>query len=336
VARIYGYDRIPTTLPEGALQGAEQPAAWGLAERARDALAGAGLMESISLPFVSPEDLERLRLDGAHPLRQALRVANPISEGEPLLRTTLVPSLLRLVRQNRSRQVDRVALFEVGCVFRPVGGRDLPHEPAQAAAVIADGEEHHLWEAAEPPPLFFRARGIAETLLNQIGYDAKWRGTSELPFLHPRAAMTVEVGNQAVGAVGEIHPEVAAGFAIDVPCAVVEIDLGALEATPTREVCFREVSRFPQVRRDIAVVLDRAQPAGEVLQAVEEAARRDHLVSAELYDRYEGRGVPEGRVSLAFRLVFQRSDRTLKDAEVNRGIDRVVAMLAERFGGELR
>jgi phenylalanyl-tRNA synthetase beta chain len=128
---------------------------------------------------------------------------------------------------------------------------------------------------------------------------------------------------------------VAAHFEIEVPCATLEVDLGALEKLRPCEVRYRDVSRFPQIRRDLAVVVDRGRPAGELLEAVRKTAGKD-CVFVELFDRYEGPGVPEGRVSLAFRLVFERSDRSLTNAEVTPAIDRVVRMLAHRFGGELR
>jgi phenylalanyl-tRNA synthetase beta chain len=138
-----------------------------------------------------------------------------------------------------------------------------------------------------------------------------------------------------IGAVGELHPEVASRFAIDVPCALIEVELSALAALPRRIPQFRDVSRQPLARRDLAVVLDASQPAGEVLAAIEKTAGAD-LVSAELFDRYEGKGVPAGKLSLAFRLAFQRPDRALTEQEIGKAIDRVVRMLSHRFGGELR
>ena len=122
---------------------------------------------------------------------------------------------------------------------------------------------------------------------------------------------------------------------IDVPCAILELDLSALESAPRSGNRVREVSRYPRARRDLALLFDRGQPAGEILEAIENTAGSD-LASVELYDRYEGDGIPEGRVSLAFRLVFQRIDRTLKDAEVNKAVERLVRMLDKRFDGELR
>lgn len=156
-----------------------------------------------------------------------------------------------------------------------------------------------------------------------------------MPYLHPGAAAELSVQGCAVGVVGELHPEVASRFGIDVPCAVIEVDLDALLTTNKREFQFREVSREPSIRRDVAVLLDRDQPAGEVVEVVGKVAGAD-LVSVEIFDRYEGKGIPEGRVSLAFRMVFQRSDRTLTDAEVTKTANRVIRALTERFGAELR
>jgi phenylalanyl-tRNA synthetase beta chain len=333
VARIYGYERIPTSMPLAELREVVEPPGWGLAERARDALAGAGLLECVCLPFLSREELQGLRLEPEDERNAALRVLNPISDEEPLLRTTLLPSLLRLVRQNRNRQVDRVRLFELSRVFRPGAGEGLPDEPPCAAAVLTAGEERQLWET--PAPLFFQAKGVVERLLFQLGYVAWLRREAAAPNLHPGAAAAIEVGGRGVGMVGELHPAVAAAYGIDVPCAAIEIDLGALEVLPRRDPRYRDIPRQPRVRRDIAVILDRDQLAGEVQTAIRETAGAD-LVSVHLFDRYEGEGVPEGRVSLAFRLEFQKPNRALTDAEVAGATDRVVQMLSDRFGGELR
>ncbi len=333
VARIHGYERIPTTRPLGELARVEVPALFQLAERARDALCGAGLLECVSFPFVARAEIEALRLPPEDPRRRTLALVNPVHEGESQLRSALLPSLLRLARQNLNRQVEGLRLFELSRVFIPRGAGELPDEPLWLAALLTEAEQARLWGA--PPPLFFQAKGIAERLLFQLGYVA-WSGRGELPpYLHPAAALALAVGGVRVGAIGELHPEVAASFGLEVACAALEVDLSALAGRPRREVQVREVSRHPRVRRDIAVLVDRERPAGDLLEAVRKAAGAD-LVSAEVFDRYEGAGVPEGRVSLAFRMVFQRGDRTLQDAEVARATERVVRALAQRFGGELR
>jgi phenylalanyl-tRNA synthetase beta chain len=335
LARVYGYDRIPTTVPVGALHPVEEPETWRSSERARDALAAAGLTESVCLPFVPPGDCDLLRLTDDDPRRRQLTIVNPIKEEEPRLRTSLVPSLLRVARENLSRQLDCVRIFELSRVFLPIPGEGAPAEPLWLAAVLTEPRETGLWEPKTPAPFFFQAKGLAERLLIQMGYVAWLRRETRSPYLHPGASVAIEIEEQVVGAVGELHPEVAASFDLDTACAVVELDLSALEVLPRPEVQFRDVSRQPQARRDLAVLLDREQPAGEVLAAVEQAAGAD-LVSAELFDRYEGRGVPEEKISLAFRLVFQRADRALTEKEVAKATDRVIRMLSHRFGGELR
>jgi phenylalanyl-tRNA synthetase beta chain len=288
---------------------------------------------------VKPDWLDALRLDPDDPRRRALRLANPIRDDEPLLRTTLLPSILQLVQQNRSRQASRIDVFEVARLFRvetgTAGGEGLPAEPLSLAAALTAREERGLWEPSPGAPLFFKAKGIAKKLLNQLGYMAWFPRDRIPPYLHPGAAVTIEVGEIAVGSLGELHPDVAANFELDVGCAVIELDLAALMEIPREEVRFREVSTQPSARRDLAVVIDLDQPAETVREAIRKSGGSD-LVSVQLFDRYQGEGIAEGRASLGFRLVFQRSDRTLKDAEVTKSIDRIVRMLAHRFNAELR
>jgi phenylalanyl-tRNA synthetase beta chain len=333
VARIHGYEQIEATRPWGELARVAVPALWRLAERARDSLCGAGLLECVSFPFVSRAEIEALRLSPDDPRRRSLGLVNPVHEEESQLRSALLPSLLRVARQNLNRQAEGLRLFELSRVFLPRGAGELPDEPLWLAALLTEAGGSRLWGA--PPPLFFQVRGIAERLLFQMGYVA-WLGRGELPpYLHPGAALALAVGGVQVGALGELHPEVAASFGLDAGCAVLELDLNALSERPRREVKVREASRHPRVRRDIALLVGREQAAGDLVEAIRKAAGQD-LGSVEVFDRYEGEGVPEGRVSLAFRLVFQRADRTLTDAEVSRATERVVRELAERFGSELR
>lgn len=335
VARLHGYDRIPSTLPVAELRPAKLPAGHLLAERARTLLAGLGLCELMTMPFVGAEDLLRLRLEEGDPRRVGLRVLNPVQEQDARLRTTLLPSLLRAARQNRSRQVDRVTVFEVCRVFVPRPDAPLPDEPLWLAALITRGRERRLWDPPEPPPLYFEARGIAERLFTGLGYEACLQRGGTVPYLHPGAQTEIAVADRPIGSVGELHPEVLRAFELDVPAALVEVELGALATISAPRASFREPSREPAIRRDLAVLIDRAQEARELLEEIRKCGGAD-LVSVALFDRYEGRGVPSGRVSVAFRLIFQRADRTLLDTEVNRAMDVVVRALAERFGAVLR
>ncbi|HVN38299.1 MAG TPA: phenylalanine--tRNA ligase subunit beta [Myxococcota bacterium] len=337
VARLYGYDRIPTSLPVAEVVPAKLPAGYRIADRARTVLAGLGLTEMMTMPFVAADELERLRLDERDPRRVGLHILNPVQEQDSRLRTTLLPSLLRVARQNRSRQVDRVAVFEICRVFVPRPGEAMPDEPLQLAALVTRGRDRRLWDPPEPPPLFFEARGIAERLFTGLGYEACLRRGGNVAYLHPGAQSEIAVSGRPIpiGSVGELHPELLRDFELDAPAALVEIDLGALASVAVSRPLFREPSREPAIRRDLAVLIDRHQAAGDLQEEIRKQAGSD-LVSVELFDRYEGAGLPPGRVSIAFRLVFQRSDRTLVDTEVNRAMDQVVRALSSRFGAELR
>ncbi len=335
VARMYGYERIPSTLPLGELCETTRPRIYALEERVRDGLRAAGLIETRSFPGIAERDLDALRLAEDDPRRAGVRIQNPIVEAESQLRPMLLPSLLRAASTNLARQVDRVRLFEVSHVFRRKADGARPDEPTFAAAVLTRGVPQNLWEPREPPPLFFEMRGVAENLLADLGMPAEFRAGSAQPYLHPGAAGELAVGKLTVAWVGALHPEVAAHFEIDAPCAVIELDLSAVERSVATAPRFESVSRQPAVRRDIAVLLDRGCQAGEVLEAIRKSGG-SNLLSVDLFDRYEGKGIPEGRLSLAFRLVFQRPDRTLKESEIKKATERVVQTLAHRFGGELR
>ena len=337
VARVFGYDNIEPTLQTGPLRNLQPAPRRRMQEAVRNALVGAGLAEIMTFPGCPPEDDEALRLPADDLRREHVPLLNPIQADDSVLRTHLLPSVLRAVRGNHVRQADRVAVFEVGRVFQ--GGTDRPeawqqHEPLQAVVAISENGAEHLW-GPNDVPVFFRAKGIAERLLADLGRTPEFRAGSKEPFLHPGVAGEFFVQGRCVAGVGEIHPETAARFEIEVPTAVLVLDLEALDSLATETHRYQEVSRHPRVRRDLALLVDADTPAGELLQAVRKKAGAS-LHSVHLFDRYEGRGVPEGKLSLAFRMIFQRIDRTLTDAEVTEAIERIVQALAKRFGAELR
>ena len=333
VARIHGYDRIEATLPLAEVGAVERPAGYELLGRAREALARVGLVELRLFPAFEAPDLEALRVPQGDPLRDTVRLGNPMPGQGSELSTTLLPNLLHAAARNLARQVERVQVFEAGRVFY-ARGDELPAEPLRAAALLIPGGRASLWEsqAAEP---FYLAKGMAHEVLRALRQPVSFREGSDAPWLHPGACGELRRGDTVLCRVGELHPEVAKAFSIGAPCAVFELDLDAcLRAVPVLPG-YREPSPYPAVRRDLAVLLDRAQPAGGVLEAIRKTAGQA-LASAEIFDRYEGKGVPAGKVSIAFRLVFQRGDRTLQDTEVGKTTERIVAMLGQRFGAELR
>jgi phenylalanyl-tRNA synthetase beta chain len=335
VARVFGYERIPTTIPTGALEPVAPRPERDFREAARDTLVALGLVETMGFPALDVADLDRLRLAAGDPRRRALAIQNPLAEQAGHLWTTLVPALLDVARRNRARQAERVRVFQIAHVFRARGAGELPEETTSLCALVTPAEVPALWDPRPPPPLFFEAKGIAGRLIDDLGVEASLRPSDGEPFLHPGAQSDFVVAGGRVGAVGELHPAVAAAFEIDVPCALLDLDLDALFRAPRQERRYREVSRQPRARRDLSLLFGRDVAAGDALELIRRTAGRD-LSSLALFDRYEGRGIPEGKVSLAFRLAFQRPDRTLADEEVNRIVERVVEALRSRLGGELR
>jgi phenylalanyl-tRNA synthetase beta chain len=334
VARIHGYDAIPATLPGGAIQGVTEPPRRATTLAVRDALVGAGLAEMMSFPCVAPADADALGLAADDARRRAVRVLNPIHADRPVLRTELLGSLLRTARGNLARQVEGLAIFEVSRVFRAGEPGGLPEEPIEAALVLTDPPASNLWHDTAAPA-FFRAKGAVERMLRSVGRPGTFHAGEVEPFLHPGSSGAFRVGGRTVAVVGDLHPAVASAFEIEASTAVAVVDVDALDGVDAAPPQYREVSRHPRVQRDLAVLLGADVAAGEVLEAIRKKAGGS-LQDVVIFDRYEGKGVPEGRVSLAFRLTFQRNDRTLTEPEVTKATERVVQLLAKQFGGELR
>ncbi len=334
VARIYGYDAIEPTLPGGAVDGTTQPPRRKTVQATKDSLVASGLTEIMTAPWIPTSEPDALRLSEEDPRRAAVRLQNPIHAELPGLRSQLVGSILRVAHGNLARQADALRIFECCRVFGAGEVGALPDERFQAVALISLPRDPALWDRAEIP-VFFRAKGVVERLLSDLGHRFQFRGGEVEPFFHPGASGEFRVGGQVVATVGELHPETARRFELEPSVALAVIDVDALDAAAGGPPQYQEVSRHPRVLRDLAVLLDAAVPAGEILEAIRKKAGGS-LQSVRVFDRYEGKGVPEGKVSVAFRLVFQRSDRTLTEPEVAKSTDRVVELLSRQFGGELR
>ncbi len=333
LARIHGYGAIPATLPAAALAGITLPPRRATLDAVRTSLVGSGLTELMTFVCVDAAEHDALRLAPGDPRRAGVRVTNPIHASQATLRTQLIGTVLRAARSNLARQTSALRVFELGRVFLRRAPGELPNEPLQAVVLIT-ASEPSVWDPATTPA-FFHAKGVAERLLADLGKPATFAAGEGEPFLHPAAAGTFTVAGRAIIAVGELHPDCAAAFEIDVPSALAVIDVDALDALATPSARYREVSRHPRVVRDLALLVARGVPAGAVIEAIRRQAG-GLLTSAALFDRYEGKGVPEGKLSLAFRLVFQHKDRTLTEQEVVKATERVVALLSQDFGAELR
>ena len=352
VARIDGLERLPATLP--ARRGAAGVLSPGQRVRraAEDALVGRGLHEIVGWSFTGPELLDRLRLPDDHEMRRVVRLANPISEAQSIMRPTLLGSLLDAARHNVFHNGPDVAIFESGTVYRsraehsedaPAGG--LPADEHHAlAALLAGALAPRTWRGPAPQADFFAVKALLEALLGRLGVSWSMRA-QQWPFLHrgrgaallldaaPRDGGGVAGDDTPLGFVGELHPLVAAAWDLE-SASVFALDLGRVAQAAPRVVTYRELAAVPPLRQDLAVAVPEDTPAQQIMQAVR-AGAGELLEEVEVFDVYAGRQVGEGRRSLALALTFRAHDRTLTDADVAPARERILAAL-EKLGGELR
>jgi phenylalanyl-tRNA synthetase beta chain len=327
VARIHGLDSLPATLPERPQAVGRLTPAQRLRRTLEDSLRDRGLSEAISWSFTRPDAMERLRL-GDVPL---LRLDNPLSEDQSVLRPLLLPGLLDTAAYNLSRGRTSLAFFESAHVYRASGplsaNGDLPQRGSTPSM-----EHHHI--AALISGGFARLKGILEGMLDTV--DAEWWvEPDERPFLHPGRTATVLSGDERkTGWIGELHPLVARAWDLEGAVAAFEIDFDLLAVAVPDTRRFEPLSPYPLVVQDIAVVVDDEVLAADVQAAVREGGG-DLLERAALFDVYRGEQLGEGKKSLALRLEFRAPDRTLTDDEVAERRAAIEREL-EQLGGRLR
>jgi len=339
VARVHGLERLPATLPArpGAVGGLSR--AQRLRRSMEDQLRGAGLSEVVTFAFISPDAVRKLRAQGGGDVRaRVLPLANPLSEDQSVMRTTLVPGLLDVARHNVARDMPDLKLFETGRVFFSRGPEQLPDERLHLGIVLAGDFQPATWRWPAQQADFYTAKGVLVALLDALG--VRWRLVAGGPaFLHPGRAAEVVVDAREAGWLGELHPSVAADFGLgelERPPAVLELDLDVVLPVAdqvTRR--YEDLITYPAVVQDIAVLVDEAIEARTVIDTVA-AAGGEELRSVHVFDVYRGEQVGEGRKSLALRLEFRSPERTLTDAEVAARRDAIREAVAHEMGGTLR
>ncbi len=328
IARLVGYDHIPSTrINLGFASDARDEAMVGL-PRQRQVLVERGYQEAISYSFVDPALQSRI-----DPELQPLALANPISTELSVMRTSLWPGLLQALAYNRKRQQPRVRLFESGLVFRPQADGSLLQEK-RLGGIIAGPLEPLQWGSSERMVDFYDLKGDVEALLLLGGGDEEYAFfPASHPGLHPGQSAEIRKGEQTVGMLGGLHPEIARKLKIGGEVFLFELRLA--EIGKGRLPRSLELSRYPAVSRDIAISLDENVSAERVLSCVRKAAP-ESLMNLELFDVYRGEGIDSEKKSLALGLTFQDVSRTLDDTEVDGGLKAIVCALEEQLGALLR
>ncbi|MEW2359685.1 phenylalanine--tRNA ligase subunit beta [Spirillospora sp. NPDC029432] len=354
VIRLEGYDAIPSRLPR-PVAGRGLTARQRLRRRIGRALAGAGYVEVLSYPFTAEKDWDGLQLPADDPRRRALRLANPMSEDEPLLRTTLLPGLLKTLARNVGRGFADVALYEQGVVFRPREGAParsprpavdrgptaeelasveaaLPDQPYRVAVVLAGEREPSGWWGGGRPAGWADAIEAARTVAREAGAELEVRADRHEPW-HPGRCAALYAGETLVGHAGELHPRVIKAYGLPPRTCAMELETRLLGDPGLARA--PHVSSYPVATQDVALVVDAAVPAAEVEAALRDGAG-ELLESVRLFDVYTGEQAGEGRRSLAYSLRFRAPDRTLTAEEAGASRDAAVAAAAERTGAVQR
>ncbi|GEK58102.1 phenylalanine--tRNA ligase subunit beta [Marinococcus halophilus] len=334
IARMHGYQDIPSTLPKGATTAGSLTAEQKRKRTVRRFLESAGLSEAVTYSLTTAGSASRFTL---YPEKHTMEVTMPMSEDRRVLRQSLIPQLLEGVSYNRNRQTKDIALFEMGSVFLSEEERAAvqPEERIMLAAVVSGRWESHLWQGETKRADFYVIKGIAEGILEELHVESRASFTlAERSDMHPGRTADIQLDGETVGYVGQIHPTTAGDWDIAETYAL-QVDLTSLLQAAETPVRYQALPRFPSTTRDIAIVVDESVPAADVKNVIE-AAGGSTLYSTSLFDVYQGENLTPGKKSLAFTLVYLDPERTLTDEEVTSAHDQVLRMLEEKTGAELR
>ncbi len=336
VARLSGYDRIPTTIPTGPPSPEKRSKEFLVERKAIELLIVHGYHEVINYSFTSPVFGDKIGLPPDDPRRQALRILNPLAEDFSVMRTTLIPGLMETVQYNLSRKNPNLKLFELKKVFLPQEGERLPREVKFLAGLAMGFDRSPHWAFPQRPVDFYDIKGCVEDLLETLQIkDAKFDKIESFPYLHPGKASKVVLGHEVLGVLGEIHPEMLGHYEIRGKGYLFEMDFSKMVKWAGEKRRFQPLPKFPAVYRDLSVVVDQAMEAERVMETIR-TFRQPYVEEVSLFDIYQELPIPKGKKGISYRIRYQANDRTLTDEEVNQYHEKILSRLKEVFQLDLR
>jgi phenylalanyl-tRNA synthetase beta chain len=326
IARIYGYDRIENTLPRDSEWGGKTEGQKA-EDRTKDILTGMGLNEVLTYSFVSPKTLDMINLPAESEERKVMKLMNPLGEEYSIMRRSMVPNMMDVIKRNYNRKKETFGAFELGNTFIPkeIPVTQLPTEKKSLVmAMYGKGND------------FFALKGVLSGYLDSMGVeDCEFVPEKELKLYHPGRTAAILVKGLVMGYIGEIHPDVMDKYGLDIRVCLAEVDYELLQNSFDIEKFYSPIPKYPAIPRDIAVKVDK-----EVyIRQIEEIIKKNGgelLTGVRLFDVYEGKQIEPGKKSVAYALVFQSTERTLKDEEVNLCFGNIVRALEIELKAELR
>lgn len=325
VARIYGYDKIPTTIFKVATEREPKYKNDILTDVVIETMIGSGVNQSISYSFVSPKVFDKVNIPADSKLRNVVKIKNPLGEDYSVMRTTTLPSIMESLGRNYSRNNDYVRLFEIGRTYIPNEDQTKLPTEKNVLTIGIYGDCDYL-----------DLKGIVENVIDGLGITkAKYVRESENPSYHPGKTASLMVRNKKVGVFGEIHPDVTESYGIDVDCYVAELDLDVLFEASSTTKTYKPLPKFPAVTRDIALLCDDSILVAEIEETIRKAGG-SLVEKVQLFDIYKGAQIPEGKKSIAYAIAYRDEKKTLEDKDIAKVHDKILKALEHKLGAVLR
>ena len=332
IARIYGYDQLPTTLPEAGATAGELTSSQALRRKVRTLAEGSGLSEIISYALTTPEKALEFTMEPT----KLTELMWPMTVERSALRQNILSGMLDTVAYNVNRKNSNLAIYEIGKIFRQTGDvqTDLPQEVETFSFALTGLVAEKDFQTKAVPVDFFYAKGIVEALADKLNLSFDFVAEKNLDSMHPGRTAAILLDGQVIGFVGQVHPQTAKDYGIP-ETYVAELNLTAVEAGLKPSPSFQEITRFPAVSRDMALLLPAETSHKEVVAAIESAGVK-RLTSIKLFDVYAGANIEAGKKSMAYSLTFQNPEASLTDEEVARFMEKISKALAEQVSAEVR
>jgi phenylalanyl-tRNA synthetase beta chain len=325
IARIYGYYKLPTELPIGKTPQKEKNLQLYWESKTKEILSGAGMTEIYSYSFISEELLKKCGINS----EKCLKLLNPLNADLEYMRPSLIPSLLQIIFQNQKIK-EKFEIFELANVYLLRKSGALPNERLNLCGAIVQKESKKL---------FYQAKGIVELLFKKNGIDTEIISYQAIDknnnIWHPTKTAEIFIKNESIGIIGEINPEILKKFGIKLSVAMFDFDFLKLMEYATINRTYQPIIKFPPIKLDLAIILDKKILWNDIQKLIYKT-EKNFVKSIEVFDVYEGRGVPKGKKSLAFHITYQSANRTLEDKEINKIQEKIINALEKNFKAEVR
>lgn len=337
IARVYGFEKIISTTPTAKMSRGSQGYEQVVCDKINDIMTGAGFDEVISFSFTHPDVLNKLNIPEESALRKSIEVMNPITDDFPLLRTTVLGSVLETVARNLARKNEDMKIFELGVVYLPqqLPLRDLPQEKKMLCGAMLGKRYKMSWNQSRELVDFYDAKGAIEILLDRLGISEYDVMPGRHDSLHPGKTAKFMKNDTLLGFVGEVHPEVLSNFAINRKVYMFELDVTHLAQYASMTANYTPLPKFPAINRDLALLLPADISSDQVIDSIKKSGGT-LLTDINIFDVYSGEQVPEGCRSIAVSLTFRDKDKTLTDEEIEKHYQKIVDYLNSTLSAKLR